>query len=83
MIRAIIRIARELNIGVIAEGVETEEQRALLASTGTTTHAQGYFFSEAVAAARADQLLRDGAVKPMHPVDEGLPDHPSLAGYGK
>jgi len=83
MIRAIIRIARELNIGVIAEGVETEEQRALLASTGSTTHAQGYFFSEAVAAARADQLLRDGAVKPMHPVDEGLPDHPSLAGYGK
>jgi diguanylate cyclase (GGDEF)-like protein/PAS domain S-box-containing protein len=83
MIRAIIRIARELNIGVIAEGVETEEQRALLASTGTTTHAQGYFFSEAVAAARADQLLRDGAVKPMHPVDEGLPDHPRSAGYKK
>src|SRR6202041_3216934 len=72
MIRAIIRIARELNIGVIAEGVETEEQRALLASTGSTTHAQGYFFSEAVAAGRADQLLRDGAVKPMQPVDEIL-----------
>jgi diguanylate cyclase (GGDEF)-like protein/PAS domain S-box-containing protein len=83
MIRAIIKIARELNIGVIAEGVETEEQRALLASTGSTTHAQGYFFSEAVAAARADQLLRDGAVKPMRPVDQVLPDYPRLAEHKK
>ena len=80
MIRAIINIARELNIGVIAEGVETEEQRALLASTGSTTHAQGYFFSEAVAVCRADQLLREGSVKPMRPVDEVLLEHPRLVG---
>ena len=80
MIRAIISIARELNIGVIAEGVETEEQRAQLASTGSTTHAQGYFFSEAVSAGRAAELLRDGAVKPMRPVDEVLLDYPRLAG---
>jgi EAL domain-containing protein (putative c-di-GMP-specific phosphodiesterase class I) len=83
MIRAIINIARELNIGVIAEGVETEEQRALLASTGSTTHAQGYFFSEPVTAGRADQLLRDGSVKPMRPVDELLLEHPRLVGNKK
>jgi EAL domain-containing protein (putative c-di-GMP-specific phosphodiesterase class I) len=83
MIRAIINIARELNIGVIAEGVETEEQRAQLASTGSTTHAQGYFFSEAVSAGRAAELLRDGAVKPMRPVDEVLLDYPRLSGYKK
>ncbi|HTB90976.1 MAG TPA: EAL domain-containing protein [Steroidobacteraceae bacterium] len=82
MIRAIIKIARELNIGVIAEGVETEEQRALLASTGST-HAQGYFFSEAVAAARADQLLREGSVKPMRPVDEILLEQPRRVGNEK
>jgi EAL domain-containing protein (putative c-di-GMP-specific phosphodiesterase class I) len=81
MIRAIIRIARELNIGVIAEGVETEEQRALLASTGST-HAQGYFFSEAVTASRADQLLREGSVKPMRP-DEILLEQPRLVGNEK
>jgi diguanylate cyclase (GGDEF)-like protein/PAS domain S-box-containing protein len=80
VIRAIINIARELNIGVIAEGVETEEQRAQLASTGSTTHAQGYFFSEAVAAGRADQLLRDGSVKPMRSVDEVLLERSRLAG---
>jgi diguanylate cyclase (GGDEF)-like protein len=83
MIRAIIKIARELNIGVIAEGVETEEQRALLASTGSTTHAQGYFFSEAVAVGRADQLLREGSVKPMRPVDEILLEHPQLVSNEK
>jgi diguanylate cyclase (GGDEF)-like protein/PAS domain S-box-containing protein len=83
MIRAIINIARELNIGVIAEGVETEEQRSLLASTGSTTHAQGYFFSEPVTAERADELLREGAVKPMRPVDELLLEHPRLVGSSK
>ena len=83
LIRAIIKIARELNIGVIAEGVETEEQRALLASTGSSTHAQGYFFSEAVAVGRADQLLREGSVKPMRPVDEILLEHPPLVSNEK
>jgi diguanylate cyclase (GGDEF)-like protein/PAS domain S-box-containing protein len=39
-IRAIITIARELHIGVIAEGVETEEQRGLLAATGSTAPAR-------------------------------------------
>jgi diguanylate cyclase (GGDEF)-like protein/PAS domain S-box-containing protein len=59
-IRAIISIARELDIGVIAEGVETEAQRALLASTGAMTCAQGFYFSEAVDAQRANELLRTG-----------------------
>jgi hypothetical protein len=54
-----------------------------LASTGSTTHAQGYFFSEAVSAGRAAELLRDGAVKPMRPVDEVLLDYPRLAGHKK
>jgi diguanylate cyclase (GGDEF)-like protein/PAS domain S-box-containing protein len=70
MVRAIINIARELDIGVIAEGVETEAQRALLAATGSTKHAQGHYFSEAVHAGRANELLRQGKMKPMEPVDE-------------
>jgi EAL domain-containing protein (putative c-di-GMP-specific phosphodiesterase class I) len=39
-IRAIINFARELHIGVIAEGIQTEEQRGLLAATGSTSHAR-------------------------------------------
>jgi len=64
-IRAIINIARELDIGVIAEGVETEDQRRLLAQTGATAAGQGYYFSEAVDSARASELLRAGIVRPQ------------------
>jgi diguanylate cyclase (GGDEF)-like protein len=70
MIRAVIGIAREIGIGVIAEGVETEAQRALLATTGSMTHAQGHYFSEAVGADRAGELLRQGTMKPLAQLDE-------------
>ncbi|MDO8301438.1 EAL domain-containing protein [Lacisediminimonas sp.] len=48
---AIIVMAHKLNIKVIAEGVETEEQRALLAGVGCD-FAQGYLFSRPVPAAQ-------------------------------
>ncbi len=47
--KAIIVMAHELNIKVIAEGVETEEQRQLLAGVGCD-YAQGYLFSRPVPA---------------------------------
>jgi len=59
-VRAIINLAREVGIGVIAEGVETQEQRNLLVSAGPATKAQGFYFSEAVDATRAGELLRQG-----------------------
>jgi hypothetical protein len=46
--------------------VETEQQRALLASTNSTTQAQGFHFSEAVEAVRAGELLHQGHV-PLSP----------------
>jgi EAL domain-containing protein (putative c-di-GMP-specific phosphodiesterase class I) len=64
-VRAIMNIARELDIGVIAEGVETQEQRALLASCGSASQAQGYYFSEAVSPERAGEMLRAGTMRPM------------------
>jgi diguanylate cyclase (GGDEF)-like protein len=63
-VRAIIHLARELGIGVIAEGVETEQQRNLLVTTGATTKAQGHFFSVAVDAQHAGYMLRAGTVLP-------------------
>ena len=74
MVRVMIALARELGIGIMAEGVETEEQRALLVSTGSPTKAQGYDFSEPLDAARTGELLgqrrigtTDGATKPLQP----------------
>jgi diguanylate cyclase (GGDEF)-like protein len=65
VVRAAIRLAHELGIEIIAEGVETEGQEKFLLSAGCE-HAQGYFFSRPVTAARATELLRTGTIKPIH-----------------
>jgi diguanylate cyclase (GGDEF)-like protein len=64
VVRAAIRLAHELAIEVIAEGVETEEQTKFLLSAGCE-HGQGYYFSRPVNAERATELLRSGAIKPV------------------
>ena len=57
IVQAIIGLAKNLNLSVIAEGVETEAQRAWLASEGCD-EVQGYFFSRPVAADDFVELLR-------------------------
>jgi EAL domain-containing protein (putative c-di-GMP-specific phosphodiesterase class I) len=47
IVSAIIAMARSLNLAVIAEGVETEEQRLMLLKKGCTQY-QGYLFSKPV-----------------------------------
>lgn len=47
IVRTIIAMAQTLNLNVIAEGVETEEQRQLLLNNGCLTY-QGYLFSKPV-----------------------------------
>ncbi|QBQ99301.1 putative bifunctional diguanylate cyclase/phosphodiesterase [Paraburkholderia pallida] len=61
-IRGIVNVAREAGIGVIAQGVETEQQRLLLAGTNRATRAQGFHFSRPVGAAEAGRLLREGRI---------------------
>ena len=65
VVRAAIRLAHELGIEIIAEGVETEGQEKFLLSAGCE-HAQGYYFSRPVKAARATELLRIGTIEPIH-----------------
>jgi len=50
-------MAQSLNLNVIAEGVETEEQRQLLLERGCT-HYQGYLFSEPVPIEQFEALLK-------------------------
>ena len=64
-IRAILSLARELGIEIIAEGVESEEQRSLLISINSATNAQGFYFSKPVAADQALALLKDGSIHPI------------------
>lgn len=58
--QAIISLARALGLLVIAEGVETVEQRELLAHLGCSCF-QGFLFSRAVPPTEFEALLPDGS----------------------
>ncbi|WP_082880832.1 PAS domain S-box protein [Methylomonas sp. DH-1] len=57
---AIIVMAHKLGLKVVAEGVETEQQRALLAAIGCD-YGQGYLFSEPLPAGLFEQRFGTGA----------------------
>lgn len=58
--RTIILLAQSLCIEVIAEGVETEEQRSFLASEGCLRY-QGYYFSRPLTAAQFEDFAEGAA----------------------
>jgi EAL domain-containing protein (putative c-di-GMP-specific phosphodiesterase class I) len=62
VVKAAIRLARELDIAVIAEGVETEAQAQFLLAAGCG-NAQGYYYSRPVNTKAAAALLRQGRVE--------------------
>ena len=55
VVNAIVKLARALNLGVIAEGVETREQRDRLSAAGCG-EVQGFLYSRAVPPAEIDRL---------------------------
>lgn len=57
IVQTIIAMARSLNLDVIAEGVETKEQKELLAVYGCH-HYQGYLFSKPVPIEQFDVLMK-------------------------
>src|SRR5207237_10455 len=56
LIRTIVELARSRGLKLVAEGVETAEQRAALLELGCT-HAQGFLFSRPVTAAELEAQL--------------------------
>jgi diguanylate cyclase (GGDEF)-like protein/PAS domain S-box-containing protein len=69
IVRTVVGLAYSLGLDVVAEGVETEEQRALLADLGCPL-AQGFLFSPAVDGEAATTLLASGATPQLG--QEGL-----------
>lgn len=59
IVRTIIAMAQSLSLEVIAEGVETEEQRFLLMSNGCTRY-QGYLFDRPVPIEQFEASLKEG-----------------------
>ena len=52
MVRAIVGLGRELGIDVVAQGVETEQQRDLLSGPPSPAKVQGFYYSAPVPAPR-------------------------------
>jgi EAL domain-containing protein (putative c-di-GMP-specific phosphodiesterase class I) len=65
MVCAIVALARNLGMDVVAEGVETAEQLSQIAALGCE-FVQGFYFSKPVDVATADQLI---ASQPWHECD--------------
>jgi EAL domain-containing protein (putative c-di-GMP-specific phosphodiesterase class I) len=65
IIRSIAALAQSLRLGMVAEGVETEEQRELLLGVGCPVM-QGYLFSKPLPATEVARLLRSAHIERRH-----------------
>lgn len=74
ILASVVRMARWLDLPLIAEGVETKHQAAYLASVGCD-YMQGYLFSKPVDRETLEKLLEGTAVEDLaHPFAESLQD---------
>jgi len=61
VVRTILRLARELGVTTVAEGIEEVVQHDELVALGCT-HGQGYLYSRPVTAAEFEELLERGSL---------------------
>jgi predicted signal transduction protein with EAL and GGDEF domain len=62
IVRTIIAMANSLNLDIIAEGVETEEQRRMLEGKGCRNF-QGYLFSKPVPIEQFESMMRNNPLQ--------------------
>jgi diguanylate cyclase (GGDEF)-like protein len=80
IVRAIISLAHSLHLKVIAEGVETPEQLALLTELGCDQY-QGFYFSPALGPAQFVEMVRKSALPGGELTEEeAAQTHSKLAG---
>jgi sensor c-di-GMP phosphodiesterase-like protein len=66
IVQMLVRLARELNMTVVAEGIETSDQIAALVACGVE-QGQGYIVSPPLPFAKFDQLLEQLRISPTAP----------------
>ena len=66
MVRAMVRLARDLNLGVVAEGIENESELSFLKHL-SCDEGQGHFSSKPEPASVAQSLLFHAAVQVLQP----------------
>ena len=80
IVRAIISLAHGLHLKVIAEGVETPDQLALLTELGCDQY-QGFYFSPALVPGQFAALVKkSGTLVPALTEEEAAQIHSKLAG---
>lgn len=81
IVRAIVSLAHNLRLKVVAEGVETQDQLEFLKSLGCDQY-QGFHFSTPVSADAFEQMLRkQGAQEPAAAASEAERTRSKLAVY--
>jgi PAS domain S-box-containing protein len=61
IVESVVKLGAELDIRVVAEGIETEAERAIVRALGCSV-GQGYLFAAPVVESQFEQLLNDGLV---------------------
>ncbi len=69
VIKAIVDLARRLEVKIVAEGVESEDQAAMLRAIGVE-YLQGFYFSRPVGIEKLRGLLADGAHLAKAPAEQ-------------
>ena len=78
IIQAIVTLGRALGMGVVIEGVETEEQRVLLRLAGCN-EMQGYLFAKPTPREDIDRLLGEAKSTPDVPLRAAISVNGSVA----
>jgi EAL domain-containing protein (putative c-di-GMP-specific phosphodiesterase class I) len=79
IIRAVASLAHNLQLGLVAEGIETAEQRDFLRDQGCPI-GQGYFFSLPLAAEDFAWMIENNVVLPMSPSKSQRRGNPTARG---
>jgi len=72
IVRTIVMLAQNLGMDVVAEGVETKDQLALLRKLGCE-NGQGYYFSKPSTPSDAERVLGDTFARPQPAAGKPLP----------